>query len=111
MSPGCRCCCSSAGLLSLMLVPAVNAFSRRAERAADRFAWETTGNADAFASAMQRLGAQNFAEERPSRLVRWLFYTHPPFDGTHRGCPGVGTQDPGVKRQDSGAGAALNPES
>ncbi len=69
----------TAGLLSLLLVPAVNAFSRRAERAADRFAWEATGNAGAFASAMQRLGAQNFAEERPSRLVRWLFYTHPPY--------------------------------
>jgi STE24 endopeptidase len=69
----------SAGLLSLVLLPAVNAFSRRTERAADRFAWEVTGNAGAFASAMQRLAAQNFAEERPSRLVRWLFYTHPPF--------------------------------
>jgi STE24 endopeptidase len=69
----------TAGLLSLVLVPAVNAFSRRAERGADRFAWEITGNVEAFTSAMQRLGAQNFAEEQPSRLVRWLFYTHPPF--------------------------------
>jgi STE24 endopeptidase len=69
----------TAGLLSLVLVPAVNAFSRRAERAADRYAWEVTRKPAAFASAMQRLGAQNFAEERPSPLVRWLFYTHPPF--------------------------------
>ena len=37
-----------------------------------------TGNAAAFASAMRRLGARNLAEERPSRLVQWLFYTHPP---------------------------------
>jgi hypothetical protein len=27
---------------------------------------------------MKRLGAQNLAEEAPSRLVEWLFYTHPP---------------------------------
>jgi STE24 endopeptidase len=69
----------TAGVLSLVLVPAVNAWSRGMERAADTFAWEVTGNAAAFASAMQRLGVQNLAEERPSRLVRWLFYTHPPF--------------------------------
>ena len=48
------------------------------ERAADRFAFELTGNAQAFAAAIERLGAQNLAEERPSRLARWLFYTHPP---------------------------------
>ena len=61
------------------LVPAANAFSRRMERAADRFAWELTGRAEAFAAAMQRLAAQHLAEESPSRLSRWLFYTHPPF--------------------------------
>ncbi len=37
-----------------------------------------TGNVDAFVSAMRRLAAQNLAEERPSRLVEVLFYTHPP---------------------------------
>jgi STE24 endopeptidase len=68
----------AAGLLSLLLLPVVNAASRRMERAADRFAFELTGNASAFAAAMQRLGAQNLAEEDPSRLARWLFYTHPP---------------------------------
>jgi STE24 endopeptidase len=69
----------TAGLLSLVLVPAANAYSRRAERAADLFALEVTGSAGAFATAMQRLGAQNLSEERPSRLSRWLFHTHPPF--------------------------------
>jgi STE24 endopeptidase len=68
----------AAGLLSLLLLPAVNAMSRSLERGADRFAFELTGNAGAFAAAMQRLGAQNLAEENPSRLARWLFYTHPP---------------------------------
>ena len=27
---------------------------------------------------MRRLGAQNLAEQNPSQLVQWLFYSHPP---------------------------------
>ena len=27
---------------------------------------------------MRRLGAQNLAEEDPSQIVQWLFYSHPP---------------------------------
>jgi STE24 endopeptidase len=67
-----------AGAVSLVLVPLANALSRRAERRADRFALALTRRPDAFVSAMRRLGAQNLAEEHPSRLVRVLFYTHPP---------------------------------
>lgn len=67
-----------AGAWSLLLLPAMNALSRRHERRADRYALEATGNAEAFISAMRRLSQQNMAEERPSRLVRWLFYSHPP---------------------------------
>jgi Zn-dependent protease with chaperone function len=37
-----------------------------------------TRNVEAFTTAMRRLGAQNLAEERPSRLVELLFYSHPP---------------------------------
>lgn len=66
------------GLVSLLLKPFANAVSRRHERRADRYALEMTKNAVAFTSAMKRLGAQNLAEERPSRAVQWLFYTHPP---------------------------------
>lgn len=68
----------TAGLLSLALLPVVNAVSRRMERAADRFALEITGNAEAFESAMRRLADQNLAEDDPSRFARWVFYTHPP---------------------------------
>ena len=68
----------AAGALSLLLLPLVNAFSRRQERRADRYALELTNNVAAFVSAMKRLAAQNLAEERPSRLVEVLFYTHPP---------------------------------
>jgi STE24 endopeptidase len=68
----------AAGLLSLVLLPAVNAASRAMERTADRFALELTGNVEAFSSAMRRLAEQNLSEAHPSRFARWMFYTHPP---------------------------------
>jgi STE24 endopeptidase len=68
----------TAGAVSLMLMPMANALSRAHERRADRYALEMTKNVEAFTTAMKRLGAQNLAEERPSRLVEVLFYTHPP---------------------------------
>jgi STE24 endopeptidase len=68
----------AAGAVSLALMPLANAFSRAHERSADRYALEMTKNVPAFVSAMKRLGAQNLAEEHPSRLVQILFYTHPP---------------------------------
>ena len=45
---------------------------------ADRFALKLTRNPTAFISAMRRLAAQNLAEEHPSKIVEWLFYSHPP---------------------------------
>jgi STE24 endopeptidase len=66
------------GILSFLLMPLANAFSRAQERAADRYALKTTRNVDAFVTAMKRLSQQNLAEEYPSPLVRWLFYSHPP---------------------------------
>lgn len=68
----------AAGAVSLVMMPAAHALSRSHERRADRFALELTGNPDAFVSAMRRLGAQNLAEEAPSKMVEWLFYSHPP---------------------------------
>jgi STE24 endopeptidase len=67
-----------AGAWSFALVPVANAMSRAQERRADRFALRVTGNPGAFVTAMRRLGHQNLAEDRPSALARWLFYSHPP---------------------------------
>jgi Zn-dependent protease with chaperone function len=67
-----------AGAVSLLMVPVAHALSRAYERSADRFALNLTKNPSAFISAMRRLGAQNLAEDDPSKLVQWLFYTHPP---------------------------------
>lgn len=68
----------AAGAVSLGMVPVALAMSRGYERSADRFALSLTQNPTAFVSAMKRLGAQNLAEENPSKLVEWLFYSHPP---------------------------------
>jgi STE24 endopeptidase len=68
----------TAGVVSLVMVPAAHAMSRHYERQADRFALTLTRNPTAFISAMRRLAAQNLAEEHPSKLVQWLFYSHPP---------------------------------
>jgi Zn-dependent protease with chaperone function len=68
----------AAGAVSLIMLPLVQALSRAHERRADRFALDLTRNPRAFVSAMRRLGAQNLAEERPSKVVQWLFYSHPP---------------------------------
>jgi STE24 endopeptidase len=68
----------AAGALSLVLLPSAHALSRACERSADRFALELTGNPAAFVSAMRRLAARNLAEEHPSILIQWLFYSHPP---------------------------------
>jgi STE24 endopeptidase len=68
----------AAGAVSLVMVPVAHAMSRAFERSADGFALHLTRNPSAFISAMRRLGAQNLAEENPSRLAQWLFYSHPP---------------------------------
>jgi STE24 endopeptidase len=68
----------AAGAVSLVMLPVAHAMSRAFERRADRFALRLTRNPAAFITAMKRLGAQNLAEDDPSRIVQWLFYSHPP---------------------------------
>lgn len=67
----------AAAAVSIALLPFLNAISRSHERRADRYALEMTRNVDAFVTAMKRLAARNLSEERPSRVVEVLFYTHP----------------------------------
>ena len=66
----------SAGL-SLILMPALNAYSRFNERQADRYCWQSVGSVDPFITAMGKLSAQNLSEKKPSRLVEILFHSHP----------------------------------
>ena len=67
----------ASGVVVLALMPLGFALSRAHERRADRYALDLTGNPDAFVTTLRRLAAQNLAEERPSRMVRWLFHSHP----------------------------------
>jgi Zn-dependent protease with chaperone function len=59
------------GAVRLTCTPLVNAFTRSRERHADAFALALTSRPDAFISGMRRLGAQNLAEENPSRTSVW----------------------------------------
>ena len=64
-------------MLSLLLMPAMNAYSRFNERQADRYAFESIRSVQPFISSMNKLAAQNLAERTPSRWVEWLFHSHP----------------------------------
>ncbi len=63
--------------VSLILLPMVNGFSRRAERAADLFAIRSVGQPGVFASALERLAKLNLAERKPHPWVEFIFYSHP----------------------------------
>jgi len=64
-------------LLSFVLLPALNAYSRFNERQADRYAFQSIARVGPFISSMNKLADQNLAERAPSRWVEWFFHSHP----------------------------------
>jgi STE24 endopeptidase len=64
-------------VLSLVLMPALNAYSRFNERQADRYAFESIASVEPFVSSMNKLAEQNLAERVPSKWVEWFFHSHP----------------------------------
>ncbi len=64
-------------VLSFLLMPALNAFSRFNEWQADRYAFENIASIGPFVSSMNKLADQNLAERVPSRWVEWWFHSHP----------------------------------
>jgi STE24 endopeptidase len=64
-------------ILSVALMPALNAFSRFNERQADRYAFKSIASVDPFISSMNKLAGQNLAERTPSKWVEILFHSHP----------------------------------
>ncbi|MGA3053471.1 MAG: M48 family metallopeptidase [Candidatus Korobacteraceae bacterium] len=66
-----------ATLLGFLLMPALNAISRRHEREADRYAWENIAAIAPFISSMQKLADQNLAEREPSKFIECIFHSHP----------------------------------
>jgi STE24 endopeptidase len=65
-------------ILSLLLLPAMNAYSRRNEREADQYCWKAVPSVNPFITAMDKLSEQNLSERNPSRIVEVLFHSHPP---------------------------------
>lgn len=64
-------------VLSFLLMPAMNAYSRFNERQADRYAFKAIKSVQPFISSMNKLASQNLAERTPSRWVEWFFHSHP----------------------------------
>jgi STE24 endopeptidase len=64
-------------VLSLLLMPALNAYSRYNERQADRYAFESIADVEPFISSMNKLAQQNLAERKPARWIEVLFHSHP----------------------------------
>lgn len=64
-------------VLSFLLMPALNAYSRFNERQADRYCFESVDSVGPFISSMNKLAEQNLAEKTPSRWVEWLLHSHP----------------------------------
>jgi STE24 endopeptidase len=66
-----------ATVLSFLVLPLLNAYSRFNERQADRYAFRSIANVRPFISSMNKLAEQNLAERNPSKWVEWFFHSHP----------------------------------
>ena len=64
-------------VLSFLVLPLLNAYSRFNERQADSYAFSSVPTVTPFISAMNKLAEQNLAERSPSRWVEWFFHSHP----------------------------------
>ncbi|MDX9785998.1 MAG: M48 family metallopeptidase [Desulfobacterales bacterium] len=64
--------------IELVLGILMQMLSRRNEYAADRFAAETTNDAEALASALKKLSALNLSNLTPHPFYVWLHDSHPP---------------------------------
>jgi STE24 endopeptidase len=64
--------------ISTLISIGFNAFSRRNEYQADRFAAETGGNGEALISGLKKLSVNNLANLTPHPLNVWLNHSHPP---------------------------------
>jgi len=65
-------------VITILLTPLQNAFSRHLEKNADIFAFRLTGNIPAFIATMKRLAEQNLADVNPGRFYEIMLYDHPP---------------------------------
>jgi STE24 endopeptidase len=64
-------------VLSVLLMPVLNAYSRFNERQADRYCFRSIPRVEPFITSMNKLAQQNLAERHPSEWVERLFHSHP----------------------------------
>jgi STE24 endopeptidase len=64
-------------VLSLLLLPAVNSYSRAMERQADAYALRAIRSRAPFISSMEKLAELNLAERQPNRWIEFIFHSHP----------------------------------
>jgi len=64
-------------IVGLITMPLTNGWSRWREVKADEYALRTTGNPEAFVSAMTRLANQNLADAEPPAWIEFLLHSHP----------------------------------
>ena len=67
------------GVLTTLISPLTNTYTRHVEGQADRFALRLTDNPRAFINAMTRLTNQNLAIASPAGWEEILFYDHPSY--------------------------------
>ncbi|MFI5144692.1 MAG: M48 family metallopeptidase [Ignavibacteria bacterium] len=66
-----------AGVIGFLSSPLGSYISRKFEFEADKFAVITTGNFEAFKSAMEKLAFQNLTDDEPNKFVEFWFHSHP----------------------------------
>jgi STE24 endopeptidase len=64
-------------VLSFLLMPVLNSYSRFNERQADRYCFQSITSVAPFISSMNKLAEQNLAERTPGKWVEWFFHSHP----------------------------------
>lgn len=65
-------------IVSFIVLPFQNGFSRHLERSADTGSIKATNNPKDFISMISRLGQKNLADFSPSKLIELFLYDHPP---------------------------------
>ncbi len=63
--------------LSLVLLPAVNSYSRAMERQADAYALHAIASREPFITSMEKLADLNLAERQPNPWIEFIFHSHP----------------------------------
>ena len=92
--------------VEFVVAVALNAWSRKNEHEADRFAAETTGEPEQLVGALKKLSEQNLSNLTPHPLQVALHYSHPPLLRRIAAIRGAGSASPGASESTAREGAA-----